>query len=129
MVVVDNAGNISPVASQKATMSFSADNLSFEPHFSGSYNALSTATEITVASSDTITLYTMGLPLADNGSFKNKSVQLFIETGNPDSSYLSYTLSAEMLASANNKYGDDIYNWIGGRSYTFRINLDDMSNN
>lgn len=64
------------------------------------------------------TAYSMALPLSSNDAFKDKALNFCAKTLNGDN--ISYILDGETLAKAN---GTNIYNWIGGKSYTIKINL------
>ena len=64
------------------------------------------------------TAYTMAMPLAGNDPFKGKALNFNIKSSNGE--VLSSILDGETLAKAN---GGDIYNWVGGKSYTIKINI------
>lgn len=64
------------------------------------------------------TAYSMALPLSSNNAFQGKVLNFSAKTLNGDN--LSFLLDGETLAKAN---GSDIYNWVGGKSYTVKINI------
>ena len=68
------------------------------------------------------TAYALVLPLAGDAPLQGKKIRFSIDASNPDNEYLSFELDAEKLAKAN--YGE--YNWVGGKSYTINMKLDDM---
>ena len=75
------------------------------------------------------TAYAMALPLGktdsekfDENAFKDKKLQFTIEASGPDNKHLSFELDADKLAAAN---PGNVYNWVGGKSYTIRMSLDD----
>ena len=55
-------------------------------------------------------------------TISNNTLRFTIDASNPDNEYLSFELDAETLAKAN--HGE--YNWVGGKSYTIRMSLDDV---
>ncbi|MBR5456523.1 MAG: fimbrillin family protein, partial [Bacteroidaceae bacterium] len=67
--------------------------------------------------------YAMAFPLGTQGDFTNDEIQFIVNTA--DNEQLDFSLLAEDLAVANRKYGDNIYDWVGGKSYTVRMNLND----
>lgn len=71
-----------------------------------------------VATGERYTAYAMALPLADNDAFKGKTVNFMIKNNGVEQ--IVFQLSGERLAKIN---GSDICNWIGGKSYTLRINI------
>ena len=131
VMVVDDAGTTYPVAAQKATIEMNGDNskVDIKPTFTGEYNAVITRLAeggTSVTKNDTYTAYALALPLADNNAFQGKRLQFSINATNPANEHLAFTLDAEKIANANKNYGDNIYNWVGGKSYTIRMSLDDV---
>ena len=39
---------------------------------------------------------------------------------------LTLGFTGSQIANANKSYGEDIYNWISGKSYTIRMSLSDV---
>lgn len=66
--------------------------------------------------------YMMALPLPSDYALKGKLLN--VKVRRDDSEYLAYQFSCEKVAKAN---GNDIYNWVGGKSYTINIKLEDDS--
>ena len=64
--------------------------------------------------------YSMVLPLHDPDALKGKLLNFSIKTSTYD--YLAYQVNAEKIAKAN---GEDIYNWVGGKSYTLKLDIGD----
>ena len=73
---------------------------------------------VTIEKGKKYTAYTMALPLAGNDAFIGKALSFNVNNSNGET--LSSILDGETLAKAN---GGDIYNWVGGKSYTIRINI------
>ena len=111
----------SPIASKSSDIIFDwsdgAASLSFGED---AYDMVSVSPDAgaAVAAGERYTAYAMVLPLADNDAFKGKTVNFTIK--NNGTEQLAFQLSGEKLAAIN---GTDIYNWIGGKSYTLRINI------
>lgn len=64
------------------------------------------------------TAYSMLLPLKNADSFKGKHLNINVKASH--SERLALSIDAEKIAQAN---GGGIYNWVGGKSYTLRIDL------
>ncbi len=86
-----------------------------------------------LASGATYIAYAMALPLGagsekyDNDAFNRKKIKFTIEAGNPDNEYLSFVLDGSEIEEANHTFaGGGVYNWVGGKSYTIRMSLDDV---
>ena len=62
--------------------------------------------------------YILVLPLEDDEAFKGKIINFNVKTGTGE--YTRFQLDAERLSAAN---GSEVYNWVGGKSYTVKINL------
>ena len=62
--------------------------------------------------------YAMVLPLSSDDALQGKIFNIKVKRD--DSEYLAKQISAEKVAKAN---GNNIYNWVGGKSYTININL------
>ena len=77
---------------------------------------------VTVEKGKKYTAYTMALPLASNESFRGKTLSFSAQSSTGES--LSFFLDAETLANAN---GSGIYNWVGGKSYTIKLNIGDVA--
>lgn len=134
--LVDAAGNVQPVAAETLALEIEIENNTFEIYYGG--NTWNTHTTITtqlgqngtaVAKGEQYIAYAMALPLGktdtekcDENAFKDKKIQFTIEASGPDNEHLSFELDADKLAAAN---PGNVYNWVGGKSYTIRMSLDD----
>ncbi len=74
--------------------------------------------ENTIEAGNKYTAYSIALPLASSEAFKGKALNFSVNCSNGET--LSSILDGETLAKAN---GGDIYNWVGGKSYTIKINI------
>ena len=116
---------ITPVGSSAVTLAAVPGDATLSMSLSGGHPAITTLlTESgTLVNADsTYTAYALALPLASNTAFSGKELQFSITATDPDNEHLAFTLDAEKLATANTSYGEGIYNWVGGKSYTIRMN-------
>ena len=74
--------------------------------------------ESTIEAGSKYTAYSIALPLASSEAFKGKALNFSVNCSNGET--LSSILDGETLAKAN---GGDIYNWVGGKSYTIKVNI------
>ena len=134
--LVDASGNVQPVAAEALALEIEIENNTFVIYYGG--NTWNTHTSITtrlgqngtaVAKGEQYIAYAMALPLGktdtekfDENAFKDKKLQFTIEALGPDNEHLSFELDADKLAAAN---PGNVYNWVGGKSYTIRMSLDD----
>ena len=134
--LVDAEGNIQPVASQTLDVIIESEINTIKLFYGG--NTYNTHTSITtwlgqngtaVAKGEQYIAYAMALPVGksdtgmpDENAFKEKKIQFTIEASGPDNEHLSFELDADKLADAN---PGNVYNWVGGKSYTIRMSLDD----
>jgi hypothetical protein len=84
------------------------------------YKKVTTSLYQTVTGAQIYTAYTMVLPLNNDNAFKGKVLHFNVKGDNLE--YAPFKLDAERLAGANSSEGN-IYNWIGGKSYTVKINI------
>jgi len=134
--LVDAEGNIQPVASQTLDVIIESEINTIELFYGG--NTYNTHTSITtrlgqngtaVAKGEQYIAYALALPVGkadtgmpDENAFKDKKIQFTIEALGPDNEHLSFELDADKLAAAN---PGNVYNWVGGKSYTIHMSLDD----
>lgn len=134
--LVDVEGNIQPVASQTLDVIIESEINTIELFYGG--NTYNTHTSITtwlgqngtaVAKGEQYIAYALALPVGnadtgmpDENAFKDKKIQFTIEASGPDNEHLSFELDADKLAAAN---PGNVYNWVGGKSYTIHMCLDD----
>ena len=136
MSLVDADGNVQPVAAEALALEIEIENNTFEIFYGG--NTWNTHTSITtwlgqngtaVAKGEQYIAYALALPVGnadtgmpDENAFKDKKIQFTIEASGPDNEHLSFELDADKLAAAN---PGNVYNWVGGKSYTIHMCLDD----
>ena len=92
--------------------------------FAGNHTSITTLLNTTLASQESYTAYAMALPLSDSETLNGKEIKFVINT--EEHGFLSFVLTGSQIANANKSYGEDIYNWVGGKSYTIRMSLDDV---
>ena len=111
-----------PVASKSVSIDF-LGNLYFSRETHTAITTQLGENGTTVQKDAKYTAYALALPLADNNAFKDKKIQFTIEALDPDNEHLSFVLDADKLAAAN---PNNEYNWVGGKSYTIRMSLNDV---
>ena len=102
-------------ASSNAELSFGAE----------TYETVTTnlpANGVAVQKGQKYTTYSMALPLASNEAFAGKVISFTAKCS--DGKNLTYLLEGATLANANGS-GSGIYNWVGGKSYTIKLNIGD----
>lgn len=92
--------------------------------FAGNHKSITTLLNTALASQESYTAYAMALPLSDNETLNDKEIKFVINT--EEHGFLSFVLTGSQIANANKSYGEDIYNWVGGKSYTIRMSLSDV---
>ena len=92
--------------------------------FAGNHTRITTLLNTTLASQEAYTAYAMALPLSDGETLEGKDIKFVINT--EEHGFLSFVLTGSQIANANKSYGEDIYNWVGGKSYTIRMSLSDV---
>lgn len=92
--------------------------------FAGNHTSITTLLNTTLASQESYTAYAMALPLSDSETLEGKDIKFVINT--EEHGFLSFVLTGSQIANANKSYGEDIYNWVGGKSYTIRMSLSDV---
>lgn len=115
--VADN----SAIASKSAELVFDLTNKEVGLSFGdSSHDRVSVITEngAALAQGEKYTAYAMALPLPDNNAFKGKTLNFSVKSDNEEQ--VAFQLNDAKLAEIN---GSDIYNWIGGKSYTVRIDI------
>lgn len=123
VTVVDTEGVEQPVASQFVdVLAASDDDIKLLYPTSTYYTEVTTNINASLATDEKYTAYALVLPLYGNAPLEGKKIRFTIDASNPDNEYLSFELDAETLANAN--HGE--YNWVGGKSYTIRMSLDDV---
>ena len=136
MALVDTDGTLQPVAADGVNVTVDSEVNTIELYYGD--GASNTHTSITtwlgqngtaIAKGEQYIAYAMALPVGkadtrmpDENAFKDKKLQFTIEASGPDNEHLSFELDADKLAAAN---PGNVYNWVGGKSYTIRMCLDD----
>lgn len=92
--------------------------------FAGNHTSITTLLNTTLASQESYTAYAMALPLSDSETLNGKEIKFVINT--EEHGFLSFVLTGSQIANANKSYGEGIYNWVSGKSYTIRMSLDDV---
>ena len=110
----------SAVASKATNVIFgwSAADVSMTYDNEGHSAVTTNLSENTIEAGTKYTAYSIALPLASSEAFKGKALNFSVNCSNGET--LSSILDGETLAKAN---GGDIYNWVGGKSYTIKINI------
>lgn len=110
----------SAVASKATNLIFgwSAADVSMTYDNEGHSAVTTTLSESTIEAGNKYTAYSIALPLASSEAFKGKALNFSVNCSNGET--LSSILDGETLAKAN---GGDIYNWVGGKSYTIKVNI------
>lgn len=110
----------SAVASKATNVIFgwSAADVSMTYDNEGHSAVTTNLSENTIEAGTKYTAYSIALPLASNEAFKGKALNFSVKCSNGET--LSSILDGETLAKANS---GDIYNWVGGKSYTIKINI------
>ena len=109
------------VASKSATLAFDWSDGGAELSFDKSgYDRVTVAMANggEVAAGEDYVAYAMVLPLSKSDALKNKALCFCIKYDNEEQ--IALQIDSEKLARLN---GGDIYNWVGGKSYTIRITI------
>ena len=85
---------------------------------------ITTNMNATLESQEVYTAYAMALPLEFGATLEGKDIKFVINT--EEHGFLSFVLTGSQIANANKSYGEDIYNWVSGKSYTIRMSLSDV---
>ena len=112
------------VASKSADVTFAWEEGNAALSFGAEgYDVLTTElSNINVLKGKKYTAYSMALPLASNEAFAGKVICFTAKCS--DGKNMTYLLDGETLANANGA-NSGIYNWVGGKSYTIRLNIGD----
>lgn len=108
------------IASSTATAKFNWVDGTSSISFAGGYEKFGVATggATSVPAGGKYTAYAMALPLPNNNAFKGETLNVNIKCAGVEK--IAFQVPGEKIASVN---GSAIYNWIGGKSYTIRINI------
>ena len=110
----------SAVASKAINLMFgwSAADVSMTYDNEGHSAVTTNLSKSTIEAGNKYTAYSIALPLASSEAFKGKALNFSVKRSNGET--LSSILDGETLAKAN---GGDIYNGVGGKSYTIQVNI------
>ena len=108
------------IASGTATAKFNWEDGTSSISFAGGYEKFGVAIggATTVPTGGKYTAYAMALPLSNNNAFRGETLNVNIKCAGVEN--IAFQVPGEKIASVN---GSAIYNWIGGKSYTIRINI------
>ena len=108
------------IASSTATAKFNWEDGTSSISFAGGYEKFGVATggATSVPAGGKYIAYAMALPLSNNNAFKGETLNVNIKCAGVEK--IAFQVPGEKIASVN---GSAIYNWIGGKSYTIRINI------
>ena len=87
----------------------------------GAYDKVSVAignNGASLAKGEKYIAYALALPSADSDAFKGKTLNFVVKIN--DAEHLAFELDGAKLAELN---GSNIYNWVGGNSYTVKVNI------
>lgn len=110
-----------PIASRTSTVTYNWQDGTAQIAFGNdSYDRISVAPSrrISIATGEKYTAYAMALPLPDDNAFKDETLNVSIKYAGVE--HIALQIPGEKIASVN---GSDVYNWVGGKSYTIRINI------
>ena len=85
------------------------------------HTSITTNLNATLESQEVYTAYAMALPLEFGETLEDKDVKFVINT--VEHGFLSFVLTGAQIANANP--GNE-FNWVGGKSYTIRMSLNDV---
>ena len=85
------------------------------------HTSITTNLNATLESQEVYTAYAMALPLEFGATLEDKDVKFVINT--VEHGFLSFVLTGAQIANANP--GNE-FNWVGGKSYTIRMSLNDV---
>ena len=74
--------------------------------------------DASLAKGESYVAYSLVMPLADDNALQGKLLQFSIKSD--DEEQVAFKLDGSKLPEIN---GADIYNWVGGKSYTIKINI------
>lgn len=109
------------VASSSVDLSFDWKNGNVQLAFAKEgYNEITVATAdgVSLNGGEAYTAYTVALPLSDDNAFADKNINILVKTNNYK--YVALRIDRAKLAELN---GSDVYNWIGGKTYTIEVDL------
>ena len=108
-----------PIASKTTAVVFDwADGTAKVAYGEGAHFKIGVNTEASLAQGNIYTAYAMALPLGNDLAFQDQTLNVNIKYD--DQEQLALKLSGAKLAEVN---GSAVYDWISGKSYTIRINI------
>ena len=110
-----------PIGSRYATVWASYDHVDINLECFEKHTSITTNLNATLESQEVYTAYAMALPLEFGATLEDKDVKFVINT--IEHGFLSFVLTGTQIANANP--GNE-FNWVGGKSYTIRMSLNDV---
>ena len=110
-----------PIGSRYAAVWGSHDVVDINLDCLEKHTSITTNLNATLESQEVYTAYAMALPLEFGATLEDKDVKFVINT--VEHGFLSFVLTGAQIANANP--GNE-FNWIGGKSYTIRMSLNDV---
>ena len=110
-----------PIGSRYAAVWGSHDVVDINLECLEKHTSITTNLNATLESQEVYTAYAMALPIEFGATLEDKDVKFVINT--VEHGFLSFVLTGAQIANANP--GNE-FNWIGGKSYTIRMSLNDV---
>ena len=110
-----------PIGSRYAAVWGSHDVVDINLECLEKHTSITTNLNATLESQEVYTAYAMALPLEFGATLEDKDVKFVINT--VERGFLSFVLTGAQIANANP--GNE-FNWVGGKSYTIRMSLNDV---
>ena len=111
-----------PIGSSFADLSFDWTNGEVNLTFAEQTHnkiTVSTGNGISLTEGEMFTAYSAVLPLIEDGALADKVINVSVKTN--DGECVAAQIDCAKLAELN---GSDIYNWVGGKVYTFEVNIE-----
>ena len=110
-----------PIGSRYAAVWASHDVVDINLECLEKHTSITTNLNATLESQEVYTAYAMALPLEYGATLEDKDVKFVINT--IEHGFLSFVLTGAQIANANP--GNE-FDWVGGKSYTIRMSLNDV---
>ena len=110
-----------PIGSRYAAVWGSHDVVDINLDCLEKHTSITTNLNATLESQEVYTAYAMALPLEFGATLEDKDVKFVINTA--EHGFLSFVLTGAQIANANP--GNE-FDWVGGKSYTIRMSLNDV---
>ena len=110
-----------PIGSRYAAVWGYYDLVDINLEYLEKHTSITTNLNATLESQEVYTAYAMALPLEFGATLEDKDVKFVINT--VEHGFLSFVLTGAQIANANP--GNE-FDWVGGKSYTIRMSLNDV---